>query len=186
MRERARFFWGALFFLCGLAAFASLPWIQKIQIENFRNAEPYFRCPVPVFSDRVLVRSDPFGKGSFGALRGKRNERRHEGIDLLVGVGNPVFASKSGRVAFAGIGKGYGWYVELAHPDGRSTRYAHLSSLSVSPGQWVFAGQKLGLAGKSGNADAPRILPHLHFEILQNGRALDPMNGLLDPALLVK
>ena len=100
-------------------------------------------------------------------------------------VGHPVTASKSGRVSFAGIDKGYGWYAELRHPDGRLTRYAHLSGVAVSEGEWVNVGQKLGLAGKSGNADDPKILPHLHFEVRESGRAVDPL-GFFDPSLIVR
>lgn len=132
-----------------------------------------------------MIRNDAHGKGYFGAPRGDRGQRSHKGVDLLSRVGNPILASKSGRVSFAGIDKGYGWYVILRHPDGFTTRYAHMSRLFVSPGDWVSLGQKLGLCGKSGNADDPRIQPHLHFEIRQGEMALDPLKKF-DPNLLVK
>ena len=170
--------------MCGCAAFAAVPWAQKAQTEKFALAEPYYGCPVPVYSDRVLIRNDAFGKGVFGASR--NGERTHQGLDLLVGVGNPILASKSGRVGFAGIGKGYGWYVELRHPDGRFSRYAHLGSITVSAGQWVSTGQRIGTAGKSGNADDPKIRPHVHFEIRENEKALDPLGGLMEPSLRVR
>lgn len=132
-----------------------------------------------------MIRNDVFGKGRFGALRGSRGQRLHKGVDLLVRVGNPVTSSKTGRVSVAGLEKGYGWYVELRHPDGRLTRYAHLSKVLVSRGEWVLAGQKIGQAGKSGNAHAPKIHPHLHFEIREGEKALDPVR-LMDPAILVR
>jgi len=149
------------------------------------RTEPYYHCPVPALSDRVLIRNDAFGKGRFGASRGSKGQRSHKGVDLLVKVGNPISAAKSGRVSFAGTDKGYGWYVELQHPDGRKTRYAHLGRLAVSLGDWVGAGQGIGEAGKSGNAQDPRIRPHLHFEIREGERALDPLK-MMEPTLRVR
>ena len=137
-----------------------------------------------VYSDRVLIRNDAFGKGRFGATRGSRGQRMHKGLDLLTPEGNPILAAKSGRVAYAGIDKGYGWFIELRHADGRLTRYAHLSRIFVSAGEWVAVGQKIGICGKSGNADDPRIRPHLHFEIREGEKPLDPQK-LFDPALTV-
>ena len=176
----------AFFFVCGCAAFASIPYLQKVEFEKFQRTEPYFSCPVPLFSRVAMIRRDASGKGDFGASRGNRNERTHQGVDLLVKVGNPITASKSGRVSYAGIGKGYGWYAELVHPDGRLSRYAHLSTVEVSQGQWVASGSRIGTAGKSGNADDPRMLPHLHFEIRENGKPVNPLGGLMDPTLPVR
>jgi murein DD-endopeptidase MepM/ murein hydrolase activator NlpD len=182
--KRARLFLSALFFLCGLASFASLSWIQKYQAQALWKAEPYFRSPIPLFSNRALLRNDAFGKGKFGASRGN-GKRTHKGIDLLVGVGRGIIASKSGRVSAAAIDKGYGWYVEILHPDGRRSRYAHLGRIRVQQGQWVAAGEPIGECGKSGNARDPRIRPHLHFEIREGGEAVDPLK-FLDPSILVR
>ena len=182
--SKTRSFLGACLFLCGAASFASLSWVQREQVSFFLRNEPYFFCPVTLYSDRAMIRNDAYGKGRFGASRGSRGQRSHKGVDLLSRVDNPILAAKSGRVAFAGIDKGYGWYVELRHPDGLATRYAHMSRLFVSAGQWVMHGQKIGLCGKSGNADDPKIQPHLHFEIRQGDTALDPLKKL-DPKLIV-
>jgi murein DD-endopeptidase MepM/ murein hydrolase activator NlpD len=62
--------------------------------------------------------------------------------------------------------RGYGQQVLIEHADGWFTRYAHLRSFSVSPGQWVEAGTKVGIVGHSGRASGP----HLHFEILTPAR----------------
>jgi murein DD-endopeptidase MepM/ murein hydrolase activator NlpD len=189
MKDNARFLWSALFFLGGLACFAAVPWLHPLLVQDLLWAEPYYRCPVPVFSGQAMLRNDSFGKGAFGASRGSsKKPRKHKGIDLLVAVGQPVTASKTGRVSYAGIGKGYGWYVEIRHPDGRLTRYAHLSEVSVAAGQWIAAGQKIGAAGKSGNADEPRMRPHLHFEIRDRAGdvARDPLAGLMDPSIRVR
>ncbi len=101
-------------------------------------------------------------------------------------VGNPVFASKSGRVTFAGEGKSFGGYVQIIHPDGASTTYAHLSEIRSCEGDWVQGGQTIGLSGKTGNASNAKILPHLHFEIHKNGRPVDPLQGLLDPKMVIR
>ncbi len=182
--KRARSFLSAFLFLCGVVSFSSLPWIQRVQSENLYRREPFYRCPVTVYSDRVLIRNDSYGKGRFGTSRGNRGQRSHKGVDLLSGVGNPIMAAKSGRVRFSGIDKGYGWYVELLHVDGRISRYAHLSRLFISTGDWVVSGQKIGTCGKSGNADDPRIQPHLHFEIRENNLPIDPLKQL-EPSLRV-
>lgn len=96
----------------------------------------------------------------------------------------PIYASKSGRIAFAGEGKGYGKYVEIAHPDGRSTRYAHLSELCCQRGDWVALGRVIGVSGKTGNASNRHIRPHLHFEIRHLGKSVNPA-GLMDPAVVL-
>ncbi len=130
------------------------------------------------------IRSDAIGKGVFGASRS--NNRTHKGIDLYSPLGQPVLASKSGRVAFAGIDKGYGNYVELRHPDGLLTRYAHLSTMTVRKGDWLSRGQILGTIGKTGNADDPQVIPHVHFEVRYKTHAINPSDKLLDPAINLK
>ena len=184
MKHRALPLFSALFFLSGVACFALLPWIRQTQERRFQTAEPYFRSPIPVYSDRLLLRNDAFGKGRFGASRGN-GKRTHKGVDLLVKLGNAVSAAKSGRVVFAGFDRGYGWYVEILHPDGHRTRYAHLNAFYVHAGEWVQVDMKIGEAGKTGNARDPRIRPHLHFEIRENGEAVDPVK-LMDPHLPVR
>lgn len=182
--KHARSFLSACFFLCGIACFASIPWIQRHEWARFAARERFYASPVPLYTNRLLMRNDVFGKGRFGATRGNHSQRRHKGIDLLTALSNPITAAKSGRVYFAGLDKGYGWYVEIHHPDGRLTRYAHLSRIFVSAGDWVASGQRVGLCGKSGNADDARILPHLHFEIREGETPVDP-SKLFDPKILI-
>ena len=184
MRGRPRFLGAALLFLVGCGFFSSLPWIRYFEREAWWASEPYFQIPVVVFSSQALLRNDVFGKGAFGVSR--NGGRSHKGIDLLTRVGNPIFASKSGRVVYAGGGNGYGLYVEILHPDETGTRYAHLSQIHTLSGDWVSAGQSIGLSGKTGNAADPKILPHLHFEIRKNGQAIDPLADQLDPSILVR
>ena len=99
--------------------------------------------------------------------------RAHEGIDYGAPVGAPVEATASGVVARAGFYGGYGRLVELRHPQGIRTRYAHLRSIApdVRPGVSVAQGQIIGRVGSSGMATGP----HLHYEFLQNGSHRNPL-----------
>ncbi len=108
------------------------------------------------------------------------------GLDFRAPLGDPIYAAKSGRILYAGDMNGYGQFVEIRHPGGLSTRYAHLSALYVSSGDWVKRGTHLGDCGKTGNAKNPHILPHVHFEIRQNGKSVNPSEGFLDPSLKIE
>lgn len=94
----------------------------------------------------------------------------HKGIDWATPQGTTVAASCGGVVSKAGWGSGYGYVVYIDHPDGRQTRYGHLSKITVSVGQKVSQGQKIALSGNTGVSTGP----HLHFEILINGKQVDP------------
>lgn len=98
----------------------------------------------------------------------------HKGVDWATPTGTAVFASCGGTVAKAGWGKGYGYVVYINHPDGRQTRYGHLSKILVSAGQTVSQGQKIALSGNTGVSTGP----HLHFEILIGGSQVNPLNYL--------
>lgn len=141
----------------------------------YQRVEPFYANPVGGSS--ISLRSDTFGKGYFGASR--NGGRRHKGIDIAAPVGRAILASKSGRVIFSGWEKGYGEWVEIRHPDGLTSRYAHLYSRDVSVGDWVRQNQRIGACGKTGNADDARIAPHVHFEIRYGSQALNPAEGLL-------
>ncbi len=98
----------------------------------------------------------------------------HKGIDWATPTGTAVYASCGGTVARAGWGSGYGYVVYINHPDGRQTRYGHLSKVLVSAGQTVTQGQKIALSGNTGISTGP----HLHFEILINGSQVNPLKYL--------
>ncbi|MBS6397903.1 MAG: peptidoglycan DD-metalloendopeptidase family protein [Clostridiales bacterium] len=97
--------------------------------------------------------------------------RMHKGIDWAVPTGTAVRASCGGTVVSAGWSSGYGYCITLRHPDGRQTRYAHLSKILVSSGQKVDQNQKIGLSGNTGRSTGP----HLHFEIIINGSHVNPL-----------
>ncbi len=98
----------------------------------------------------------------------------HKGIDWATPIGTQVMASCAGTVTRAGWASGYGYLVCISHPDGRETRYGHLSKVLVSPGQTVQQGQKIALSGNTGRSTGP----HLHFEMRINGTAVNALNYL--------
>jgi murein DD-endopeptidase MepM/ murein hydrolase activator NlpD len=105
---------------------------------------------------------------------GSRWGRMHEGIDIAVGEGTPVRAAAAGTVIYAGWMSGYGNLVVIDHGNGLSTAYAHNSSLAVSVGQSVAAGEVVSYSGNTGNSTGP----HVHFEVRVNGSAVDPLGYL--------
>lgn len=117
-----------------------------------------------------------------GAITGvfgeQRTDHKHAGIDYAVPDGTAVKAARAGTVSFAGNQSGYGLIVIVDHGGGTSTKYAHLEKMSVTVGQQVSAGQTLGLSGHTGDATGP----HVHFELTQNGKAIDPGPYLGTPA----
>lgn len=132
----------------------------------------YFVCPIEYQSD-ILIRNDNRGDGLFAASRSGR--RIHKGLDLLAEVGTPVHTAKSGKVVSATQNKGMGKYVIIRHRDNIITIYGHLSDIFVHRNDFVRQGQAIGSVGKTGNARAADMLPHLHFEIRKNGVPQDPL-----------
>ena len=101
---------------------------------------------------------------------GYRHRRRHQGVDLPLHTGTPVYAAFSGRVRLATFYRGYGNLVVIRHENGLETFYAHLSKIMVSEDEWVDAGSIIGLGGSTGRSSGP----HLHFETRYKGYAFDP------------
>lgn len=106
-----------------------------------------------------------------------RVRRMHEGLDFRARVGTPVYAPGDGTIQFAAnrLG-GYGLTIDLDHGYGYVTRYAHLSGFAdgIRAGVKVKRGDLIGYTGRTGRVSGP----HLHYEILHNGRAVNPMNYL--------
>ncbi len=99
--------------------------------------------------------------------------RMHQGIDFAAATGTPVIASATGRVAQAGWGGGYGNLIVIDHGKGMRTRYAHLHRMNVKAGQQVTQGQVIGQVGTTGMSTGP----HLHYEVWQNGKPVDPRSA---------
>lgn len=104
-------------------------------------------------------------------MRGGLLPELHRGVDVYVPEGTPVLAMKDGDVVFAGAWGSYGLAIVLQHGGGVRSLYAHLSSVDVSAGDRVRGRQQIGLSGSTGNATGP----HLHFEVLRHGFAVDPV-----------
>lgn len=98
----------------------------------------------------------------------------HSGMDFRAPVGMETKATAPGTVVKAGWNGGYGRMVEIDHGQGFSTRYAHLSRISVAEGQQVEAGDSVGRTGNTGRSTGP----HLHYEVRHNGTALNPLRFL--------
>lgn len=102
----------------------------------------------------------------------------HKGLDIAGPYGTAIVAAESGTVIEANNydswGYSWGYYVLIYHNGTYTTRYAHMSSLIVSAGQYVEKGQIIGYEGATGNVTGP----HLHFEVYQNGTRVDPMQFL--------
>lgn len=104
---------------------------------------------------------------------GERWGRVHKGVDLVSG-NRTIKAADAGTVSFAGVQNGYGNVVIVDHHNGYITYYGHLSKISVSQGQRLEKGAKIGVMGSTGRSTGT----HLHFEIRKNGTAINPMRFL--------
>ena len=83
-------------------------------------------------------------------------------------------SSDLGTITYAGVSGGYGNFIIIDHGNGMVTRYAHCSTIYVSVGQAIYAGDAIGRVGGTGNVTGP----HLHFEVLINASFVDPKNFL--------
>ena len=101
---------------------------------------------------------------------GTRRGRAHQGVDLPLRTGTPVYAAFDGRVRASVYNSGYGNLVIIRHENGLETYYGHLSKREVEVGDWVHAGDEIGLGGSTGRSTGP----HLHFETRYMGFAFDP------------
>jgi murein DD-endopeptidase MepM/ murein hydrolase activator NlpD len=98
-------------------------------------------------------------------------DEAHPGLDIAVPPGTVVRVAGGGTVIQAGPDAEYGIYILVQHPDGYQSLYGHLSRILVNVGQEVGAGEVIGLSGNTGRSSAP----HLHFEIRQEGKVVDPL-----------
>lgn len=98
----------------------------------------------------------------------------HLGVDIAGPVGTPIYAAQGGKVIRASWFSTYGNCIDIQHPSGLVTRYAHLSAYNVSVGDTVKQGQTIAAMGATGNVTGP----HVHFETIINGKTVDPANYL--------
>lgn len=130
-----------------------------------------------------IAPSDGHLSGLFSSRRDHpvlRITRPHKGIDIAAPVGEPILAPAKGKVVFAGPRSGgYGNMVEIDHGFGYHTRFAHASKLLVRTGQTVKRGEIIAEVGATGLVTGP----HLHYEVLMNGRQVDPLNFIITDAI---
>ncbi len=132
--------------------------------------------------DRVYPQGMPVKAGWLSSYFGKRTDpftgkpANHTGVDFAGKMGAEIFAVADGVVTWSSKRSGYGMMVEINHGNGYSTRYAHNSANLVAVGDEVRKGQVVALMGRSGRATGP----NLHFEVLQNGRRVNPVKYIRD------
>jgi LysM repeat protein len=108
--------------------------------------------------------------GRITSRYGPRRGRAHQGLDISLKTGDPIYATFDGKVRFSKAAGNYGNLIIIRHNNGLETYYAHLSQRDVEVGDWVVAGQQIGLGGSTGRSTGP----HLHFEVRYKGQSFDP------------
>lgn len=144
---------------------------HALRTQAFEHRDHFFLSGSPPLEGKIRMTS------CYG-MREHPVTHRHEyhyGIDLGFSEGARVLSTGAGRVQFAGKLGHYGNMVEILHPNGFRTRYAHLSRIEVAWGDTVSAGTVLGIPGMTGRATGP----HLHWEIRFSG------SGVVDPAMVL-
>lgn len=139
--------------------------LDELTLQDFSSLIGRFADPCP-----GAVVTSTFGYRSF-------DNAFHKGIDLGTGSENiPTYAAEAGVVTYAGFSNSAGNYIIIDHGDGLVTKYMHHEELYVKKGQQVTKGQQIGLSGTTGNSTGN----HLHFQVEENGVAVDPMLYLKD------
>lgn len=162
---------------CLLLAAIAFSLYRPLYVAVYKWREPYFVVPVYLKDSTLVIRNDGLGEGHFGAKR--KGGRKHKGIDIKADMGAAVYAAKSGKAMCCNSPKGFGRYIKIIHPDGFTTVYGHLKDWCIESESRVRQGQVIGLVGKSGNASAKSIQPHLHFEIRDGDKPVNPTKGYM-------
>ncbi len=129
----------------------------KLSVKVTKNASAMMMIPIAKTPTGYI--SSPFGDG-----------RGHTGLDFATRIGTSIYAAADGRVIAVNNGGGYGLSILVDHGNGITTLYAHCSSVLVTAGQTVTAGQEIAKSGSSGNSTGP----HLHFEVRVNDTKVNP------------
>jgi murein DD-endopeptidase MepM/ murein hydrolase activator NlpD len=122
------------------------------------------------------------GKGRISGRYGDdRGTHKHEGVDITGNIGDPVYATGDGKVVRADENDpdGYGKQIEILHPDGTKTKYAHLNAYKVSVGEQVKKGQQIAELGNTGRSTGP----HLHYEKITKNGKIEPSDAEVKLAL---
>ncbi len=127
----------------------------------------YFTNPCPGYN-RISSGFGPRSAPKAGA------STYHKGIDMAASMGTPIYAGDSGTVTSASYSGSGGNMIVINHGNGMQTYYMHCSKMYVSAGQKVSRGENIGAVGSTGNSTGP----HLHFQVMVNGTAVNPLNYL--------
>lgn len=144
---------------------------------NRKGGEPPLAVPIVVSLNFEPPSISPLGS-SFSITSGfgprihpkLQKKMKHHGIDLKAPEGTPILATASGRVETATYEKRYGYHIILRHDSVYQTMYAHLSEILVEEGQMVDLRDTIGKVGSTGQS----VGPHLHYEVIKNGKHEDP------------
>jgi murein DD-endopeptidase MepM/ murein hydrolase activator NlpD len=108
--------------------------------------------------------------GRITSRYGPRRGRAHQGLDIGLKTGDPIYATFDGKVRMSKAAGDYGNLIVIRHNNGLETYYAHLSQRDVEVGDWVVAGQQIGLGGSTGRSTGP----HLDYEVRYKGQSFHP------------
>jgi murein DD-endopeptidase MepM/ murein hydrolase activator NlpD len=128
-------------------------------------------------NEEIHPEGRPVHQGFISSYFGERQdpftgeEAIHKGVDFAGSAGDEVIAVAAGVVTWAGLRAGYGKLIEISHGNGFTTRYAHNEKSLVNVGDTVTRGEPIALMGSTGRSTGP----HVHFEVLRNGRQVDPL-----------
>jgi murein DD-endopeptidase MepM/ murein hydrolase activator NlpD len=128
-------------------------------------------------NEEIHPEGRPVHQGFISSYFGERQdpftgeEAIHKGVDFAGSAGDEVIAVAAGVVTWAGQRAGFGKLIEISHGNGFTTRYAHNQKSLVNVGDTVSRGEPIALMGSTGRSTGP----HVHFEVLRNGRQVDPL-----------
>jgi len=154
--------------------------ISQLPIDSLTNNEKLAAKMVDQILElgawRIAVQKIPFAHPlnetfQYTSGFGPRWGTMHYGTDMAAKHGSAILATADGVINFAGWEKGYGKLIKIKHDFGYETRYAHLSKISVSVGQRISQGDRIGKMGNTGRSTGT----HLHYEIRRNGKPINPM-----------
>ncbi|WP_299157808.1 M23/M56 family metallopeptidase [uncultured Tenacibaculum sp.] len=155
-----------------ISAFTS-PSIKNNQHMNILDVTALVNKPPSLFPVQNASKKDITSYFGKNAKRPKnRKNIQHNGIDIRAKIGTPVLATTDGIIAKASMKGNWGNLIVITHSDGYETWYAHLNDFNVSKNQKVKKGDIIGYVGNTGLSTGP----HLHYEVKQNGKPLNPLN----------
>lgn len=148
-------------------------WAEAVEVVGWADRAAALRDLANALPIGQPVRDDFRLSSNFGYRRDPftRRSSRHTGLDMAAPTGTPIYVTAPGTVIDAGRRGAYGYMVEVEHAFGLTTRYAHLSVISVAAGQQVGYGDQVGLMGSTGRSSGP----HLHYEVRVRDEPRNPI-----------